>query len=73
MNIEAEIRSLKREIRLLKAEKAKETWVSVSVITGLTGWNHRDMTKARQQGLVKYRKNDNGGYDYLLQSLIPCL
>lgn len=71
MNYEAEIKALKREIRILKQKELKEDWVSVSVITELTGRDHRFMTKLREQGLIKYRINKNGGYDYLLQSLNP--
>ena len=69
MNVEAEILFLKRELRLLKQEKLKQTWVKVGVITDLTGWNFKSMAKAREQGLVKFRKDKNDCFEYLLQSI----
>ncbi len=63
------IKRLERIERHL-AVKPKSTWVKVSVIQELTGWNSRFMEKARINGLVKQRKSANG-IEYLLESVNP--
>lgn len=50
--------------------KPKQTWVKVSVITALTGWEKKFLEKARLNGLVKQRKGSNG-IEYLLESINP--
>lgn len=53
---------------LKKEDKEKITWVKVSVITGLTGWDHEKMRQARENGYVKF-KTENGKFWYALESL----
>lgn len=65
--IAAEVREIKR---ILLSQRVKRTWCKVSVITELTGWNNQQMYKARENGLVEYRKK-NGGFEYLLESINP--
>ena len=50
--------------------KPKKTWVKVSVIQQLTGWDARFLEKARINGLVTQRKGANG-IEYLLESIHP--
>lgn len=70
MSVEEKIDRLSAKIdRFLKVTKEKEVWVSASWITGLTGWNPNRMRQARDQGIIQYRVNDNGGIEYLLGSL----
>jgi hypothetical protein len=49
------------------AFRKTQTWVKSSVIMEVTGWNKKDMYKARQQNLIKWKK-ENGFY-YLLESI----
>ncbi len=56
------------KINMLIESQKKETWVSVSWITGLTGWDECRLRKAREQGIIKHRKS-NGKHQYLLESL----
>jgi len=70
MSVEEKIDRLSAKIdRLIKVNKEKEVWVTASWIMGLTGWSAGKMYKARQQGIIKFRTNDNGGIEYLLSSL----
>jgi hypothetical protein len=48
----------------------KEEWVGPTVITRKTGWNKRDMERARRNGSIKYKRVSTGGYRYLLSSII---
>jgi hypothetical protein len=48
----------------------KEEWVGPTVITRKTGWNKRDMERARRNGSIKYKRSSSGGYRYLLSSII---
>lgn len=50
--------------------KPRRTWVKVSVITELTGWDSRFLEKARINGLIEQRKGVNG-IEYLLESINP--
>jgi hypothetical protein len=45
-----------------------ETWVKVSIIQSLTGWDKEGMRTARMNGLVKM-KREKGEIFYLLESL----
>lgn len=55
--------------RLRQEKKQDERWVSAFWIQQLTGWDFRMLDKARKQGLIKYRKNNNNGVEYLLSSV----
>jgi len=67
------IESLHRELvqikKMLTEQKEKGTWVKVSFIMDITGWNAEQMRRARQQGLIKYRKDPEKGFIYELESL----
>lgn len=47
----------------------KKTWISVRFIQDLTGWDGIKLFEARKQKIIEYRKNKNGGYEYLLESI----
>jgi hypothetical protein len=67
--LKREFDRLHREIKALKQEQAKATWVSASWVTELTGWSPRRMQLARQQGIVEYKESGSGGYLYKLESI----
>lgn len=73
MSVEAilrDVRELKVKVdRLYQANKPKQTWVSASWITGLTGWDRNQMRRAREQNIIEFRTKDTGSFEYLLQSL----
>jgi hypothetical protein len=49
----------------------KETWVKVSFVVMLTGWSKRKLYQARQQGTITYRKTEEKGFEYLVESIPP--
>ncbi|TKK66724.1 hypothetical protein FC093_16960 [Ilyomonas limi] len=51
----------------------KETWVSVDVISQVTGWHRNDFLNARRNKLVKYRtvEGRTRELEYLLESIHP--
>jgi hypothetical protein len=49
------------------AFRKTQTWVKASVIMEITFWDKEGMRKAREQNLIKWKK-ENGFY-YLLESL----
>lgn len=67
--LEKRLQSIERKLDQLINQQNKKTWVKVSIITEVTGWNGDFLRKARENGLVKYR--DNNGYEYLLESINP--
>ena len=76
MDLQAEIREIKRtqaridsKLTVLLNKAPKETWVRVSFITDLTGWEGEKMRQAREQGIIKYKRAQSGGFIYLLESL----
>lgn len=58
-----------RVLRIEQANRPRSTWVSVSFITLLTGWNREQMRKAREQGIIEYRENKTGGLEYKVESI----
>jgi hypothetical protein len=58
-----------RELKALKADKDKATWVSVSWILEVTGWTKRKLQAAREQKIVEYKDSEGGGYLYKLESI----
>lgn len=48
--------------------KKQETWVPVSWISELTGWDHHRMARARKDGLIEFRKKGKG-YEYKIESV----
>lgn len=69
MNIESEIREIKGMVARLYKSSKKRTWVPASWVKELTGWSNKKMMTAREKRIVEYRTNENGGYDYLLESI----
>lgn len=54
---------------LLQAQKREsKTRVKVSHVMAATGWTKEQMRSARDNGLIEYRKQDNGFF-YLLESI----
>ncbi len=45
-----------------------KTWVKVGFISHLTGWKKYELKRAREQGLIKMKRTDEGVF-YLLESL----
>lgn len=71
MNIETEIKELKRDIKIIKSHVIKpipEKWINGFWVTEITGWDHKQKRLARESGIVKYKK-ENGSYLYLLSSI----
>jgi hypothetical protein len=64
----AHFERINKKLNLLLETQMKETWVSVGWITDLTGWDYNRMRQARDQGIVKYKK-ERGRFLYLLESL----
>lgn len=62
-------KSMSEKLTLLLNKPRKQTWVSVRFIQDLTGWNGTKLFEVRRQNLVEHRKNKNGGYEYLLESI----
>ncbi len=64
--IDRELKIVRKRIDLLLEKPAKQTWVGVSVITDLTGWEGREKLRwARENGLVKFDREKG----YLLESI----
>lgn len=55
--------------RLRQQSKKEDRWVAAYWVQKLTGWKGKELERARNQGLVKHRKNDTGGVEYLLSSI----
>ena len=60
----------KLSLLLQEKKKATTTWVKVSTVMALTGWNRYEMQRMRKFGIVQYKK-DKGGFWYLLESINP--
>jgi hypothetical protein len=65
----AETKILETLQKLERNSRPMQTWVKPSWITYLTGWNGEKMRQARQSGLIKFRSNGSGSYEYLVQSI----
>ena len=62
-------KSMSEKLTLILNKPKKQTWVSVRFIQDLTCWNGTKLFEVRRQNLVEHRKNKNGGYEYLLESI----
>ena len=62
-------KSMSEKLTLLLNKPKKQTWVSVRFIQDLTGWDGTKLFEVRRQNIVEHRKNKNGGYEYLLESI----
>jgi hypothetical protein len=68
-----EIRKMSLQLeRIEKAmkgsEKKKESWVKVSTVTRITGWNKEQLRQARVNGILE-RKKEKDGFWYKLESI----
>lgn len=62
---------LSRIEKLLEAlNKPKPTWTKVSAVRHLTGWDANKIRRAREVGLIEW-KRENGGFFYNINSLNP--
>jgi hypothetical protein len=68
-DIEKKIDRLLREVQSLKKVQDKETWVSCSWVSDITGWNKSKLQMARQQHIIEYKESPGGGYLYKLESI----
>lgn len=68
-DIKREFDRLHREIKSLKEVQTKSTWVGHSWITEVTGWSKRRLQRAREQGVVEFKKSESGGLLYKLESI----
>ena len=59
---------LKRIESILENKHSKRTWVKVSIVQELTGWDKFFLQKARENGLIKFKEED-GKFTYLLESI----
>lgn len=73
---ESEIRLLQRIdrnlTRLLKNQAIKETWISGSELTQITGWDHKAKRQARLKGTIEFKKQEGvrgSRFLYLLSSI----
>ena len=77
MNLEAEILDIKRtqaridgKLTALLNKPEKKTWVPVSFVTDLTGWDGEKLRQVREAKIIEFRhRKDCGGYEYLLESI----
>lgn len=60
---------INEKLNALAAGLRKETWVSASWVSGITGWNFRKLAQAREQKIVEFKSNEKGGYLYKLESI----
>lgn len=54
----------------IKEERPNQTWVKVGMIQELTGWSGEQLRRARNNGIIKMRREDKK-ISYLLESLNP--
>jgi hypothetical protein len=64
------INQFNKNVEWLKAKELKDTrrWVKVGVIKKMTGWNNEEMRRARETGMVDWKRDDNG-YWYSPESI----
>lgn len=66
VEIKRELREMRSMLRQVLPALKKETWVRVSVVQELTGWEGKEkMRWARENNLVVFNKNKG----YLLESI----
>jgi hypothetical protein len=67
-DIQREFERLHRELKELKKQQGKSTWVPAEWILEITGWDKRRLQTAREQGIVE-TKPEGRGYRYKLESI----
>jgi hypothetical protein len=68
LTIENRLDRMDAKLNALAGKMNKETWVKVGWVKTVTGWDKEKLRKAREQGIVKFRKSKNG-IEYLLESI----
>lgn len=64
--IERDLKILRKRLDILIDKEPKQTWVGLSVVTDLTGWEGREKLRwARDNGLVVFDRQKG----YLLESI----
>lgn len=69
--LERKIDNLTKAVRDSKPVP-KRTWVSAGMIMELTGWNKERMRTARENGIIRFKEEDENGVrkiKYLLESI----
>lgn len=61
---------IERKLSMMIPEK-KKTWVKISFVTALTGWDNNKMRQAREQGLVEWKDDKEHGRMYNVDSINP--
>lgn len=65
-----EINQRIKRIEKFLLKQNRDTWVSASWITMVTGWKQEKLRQAREQNIIKYKPSeDKKSYVYLLQSI----
>lgn len=62
------VERIDHKLTVLLNRPPKQTWVKVSAITEITGWNNEKMRRARENKMVQYRKAEKG-FEYLIESI----
>lgn len=61
------LKRVDHKLTVLLNKPKKETWVKAQTIKELTGWDDEAMRRARNSGLVKFKKDN--GFFYCLESI----
>lgn len=59
---------LNDKLNKLLGETKKATWIKVSFVILLTGWDKEKLRQAREQGLIEWKKTEDG-WLYKLESI----
>jgi hypothetical protein len=68
-SIDKMLQRIDGKLTILLNKPEKKTWLKVSFVTGLTGWNGEKLRQARDSQVLEFRKAETGGYEYLLESI----
>ena len=66
--LKKELERINKKLNDLAARQRKDTWVSASWITDLTGWDFIKLRQARRDNVIEY-KGQGKGIVYKLESL----
>lgn len=64
------LQRMEKKLDFLIEQQSKPTWVKVSFVRQITGWNKEKMRQARELGLIEWKK-DEFGFFYNVTSLSP--
>lgn len=60
---------INKKLNALAAGQRKETWVTVSWVTELTGWDREKLRQARESKIIEFKRSETGGWLYKLESI----